>query len=196
MNRRTFLQILGAAGVAIVATPQAVVARALDPTVGPPLVPITPAVPSGMQTIRITFPDGTAWQMQGFVTSQTVDCPIDGVSESTVQFQPTGPCECLDESYKPEGNVTVDGSPVKRRRGQPTQRGQVLAPTTTVSLDGVDVGELQDIQLPRMRAELIDVTRDPAFTGMPEDHREYIPGLKRVSPMTFTVNFDGRMHLP
>lgn len=86
--------------------------------------------------------------------------------------------------------MTVDGSPIKRLRAKPLK-----ADATAISLDGVDIGEVQDIALPRVRQEMIDVTRDPRFTGLPEEHREFVPGLKRVSPMTFTVNFDGKMFL-
>lgn len=168
MNRRSFLQIIGAAGVAIVAAPQAVLARALDPTVptvGPPIVPVTP-VADGLQTIRIGFPDGTTWQMRGLVTSQLVSTPIDGVSESTVTFQPIGPCECIEDT------------PQTPQRG----RQSMAALATTITVDDTELGEVQDIQLPSMHRNYEEMVNE-------DGDMTYIAGLKRVSPMTFVVNF-------
>jgi len=223
MDRRSFLKILGAAGVAIVAAPQAVVARALKPTTVLP--PAIDTAATGLQTISITFPDGTTWQMQGIVTSQMVNAPIDGTSETTITFQPTGPCECIEEGnpWRNDVNVTVNGSPIgsvpvpktpKRCPRHPrykairppkncftcqhiyeAKHAALRTNATTIELDGVSVGEIQDIVLPQMQRQMIDVTRDPAFTGLPDAHREFVPGLKRSTPMTFTINFDGRVYL-
>lgn len=169
ISRRGFLQILAAAGVALsLPNTEQVLAET-----APQLPVVNPEIlGNGLRTCTVTLSDGTRFEIRGYVTSQLVNTPIDGISTSDITFKPTG-----------EVRVTQG----RRPRFQP---GQHVA----LQLDGEEVLNVQDIALPQMRREMIDVTRDPCFTGEPEKP-EYVLGLKRYSDLTFNCAFDGEILL-
>lgn len=169
MSRRGFLQILAAAGVALaLPTEQILAETAPQLPVGNPEV-----LGDGLRTCTVTLSDGTRFEIRGYVTSQMVNTPIDGLSTSDITFKPTG---------------AVKVTQGRRPRFQP---GQHVA----LQLDGEEVLNVQDIALPQMRREMIDVTLDPRWTGLPADQREYVPGIKRMTDLTFTCYFDGEILL-
>lgn len=177
MNRRTFLQLLASAGVAVVAAPKDVFTSAVQGTLPPiNVAPVGPVI-EGLQTIRITFPGGEAWTMQGFLVGEEISDPIDGLIEKTLSFQPSGPC-------------TLEPPPpsTPKKRGRPGQA--VSAEGTSISVDGVNVGDIQDITLPSMQRNEIDVTRNGMFGGETDEYETHIVGLRRMGPLTFTVNFE------
>lgn len=173
ISRRFFLQMMGAAGVAL-ALPN--VPQALAPLLPPEVVPPTPVDPFGLRTIQITFPDGVKATLQGFIRSQFERDPIDGVRTTDFSFTPSGPMT-MEEG-------AVGG--VRRTR----RHEAMAARETTLLLDGKEIGALTEITLPSMQRSMIEVTRDPRFTGG-EEKREFIGGLRRMSDLTFTCEFHG-----
>lgn len=182
ISRRFFLQILGAAGVAL-ALPEGVVQAAAVQTADLPMAePLAAAGdPFGLRTMRITFPDGTCWDLQGFVTSQLVDAPIDGHTTSTITFRPSGECK-------------VGQAPRPKRKRVPRHEA-IRANVTTLELDGQPVADLQEIQLPRMERSTYEVTRNGMFGGPADDNEVHVMGLRRMTDVTFTCAFDGKVVL-
>lgn len=172
MNRRSFLQILGLAGVATVVAPKVVIDRVLaPPVVGPTAIPLTEAFAPGLQTMLISFPDGVTYELQGYITSQLVGGAIDGVVENTVSFQPSGPCKI------------IEGLPTKR----PVIHSALPADGVRVQCNGHDVGAITELEMPAMTRTMYEVTSDGTFDGSADGDVVMIPGLRRMSELTFTI---------
>lgn len=181
LTRRSFLQILAAAGVAASLPNVEPILAEVVPALPPTMPPAAPEVLDGLQHLRVVFPDGTVFDLQGFVTSQLVDNPIDGMSTSEITFRPSGECK-------------ITNAPPKRKP-RPRKRVAVPAQGTTIELDGQSIGDITDIQLPTMQRHTIEVTQNGMFGGEPDDHEVHVVGLRRMSDVTFTCSFDGKVHL-
>lgn len=108
----------------------------------------------------IHFPDGTIFGFKGFIESSNRSYPVDGLITDTFSVRPTSP------------PVITTG---------PKQYD------ATIARDGQDIGVVTEIEAPRMSREMVDVTYGGMFGGPADEHATYIPGLKRVGPMSFTV---------
>jgi hypothetical protein len=108
----------------------------------------------------IHFPDGTVFQFQGAIESLTRTCQIDGLMTDTFRVRPTSP------------PVITTG---------PKQYD------ATISRDGQDIGVVTEIEAPRLSREMVDVTYGGVFGRPADEHATYIPGLKRMGSMSFTV---------
>lgn len=158
---------MAAAGIVVVLPDVPISAPTLSPVVVPP--PVPPLVPGsfGLRTLQVTFPNGTKATIQGYFMSQYNKEPIDGIGLTDFTFKPSGPMI-----------VEEDKSPAPKE--------------TTLLIDGKEIGALTDISMPTIKSDMIDITRDPAFTGLPEGHREYVAGIRRMSDLTFTCEFNGK----
>jgi len=162
MTRRDFLQLLGAIGVV-----PALPAEALRLAAEDPAAPVTPAFERLFdgETFTISFPDGTAYRFRGMLTSLANSAPVDGLVTTSVSVRPTGPVEIVE----------------RRRPAAPP----AAASTGVVMIErgGESVGELIEVCLPHAEQSTHDFEGDDGcMTSM--------PGLRKVSDLTFTVNFD------
>lgn len=164
ISRRAFLQLMGAAGVAL-AIPN--VPETLAPLL-PPSAPVAPTItPVGLRTIKIIFPDAE-YLLQGYLRSQSLREPVDGKPTTDFAFTPSGPMSFSER---------------KTRRRAPRYKA-IPSQETTLLLDGKEIGTLTEIGMPRDVSNIIDITGD---TGK----LEYVKGIKRLTDLTFTCEFDG-----
>ncbi len=174
MNRRDFLKVLGALGIAT-QLPE----LAQQQIEAAPLAPITPEFTSLFdgQMFKITFPDGQVYSFKGIIDSIRQNAPLDGLMSADVTVRPIGPVTISGPSHEPEEtdyripieNGVEDGIPVQSRG-------------TIIHRGGEVIGELQEIVLPTLARTEYEMWSD--------DETSYvIPGLKRSSPMTFSMTF-------
>ncbi len=169
MNRRDFLKVLGALGIAT-QLPE----LAQQQIEAAPLAPITPEFTHLFdgQMFSITFPDGQVYSFKGIIDSIRQKAPLDGLMSADVTVRPIGPVTISGSSHEPEEtdyHVPIeDGIPVQSRG-------------TVIYHGGEVIGELTEIAVPTFSRDMPEVWTD--------DGASYaIPGLKRA-PMTFSLTF-------
>jgi len=181
MNRRTFLQWMGAAGAALAVNPQVVLERALAPEAPTVLAPT--ALADGVKKFLITFQEHgqtISYEFMGFVTNQTMNESDDGQATMDIGIRPTG--EFKEVSVR---------CPAPRPVREPRSRAAKVrsAKPTMLEIDGVVVAELESISAPSMHREMIDVTYGGQFGGTPDRDQVMIPGLRRMGEITMTLNY-------
>jgi hypothetical protein len=175
MNRRTFLQWMGAAGAALVVDPKVVLERAIAPEAPTVLAPT--ALLDGVKKFLITFHEGgqiISYEFMGYVTNQRLLESTEGQAQMDLSIRPTG-------EFKEVGTRC----PAPRLREPRSRREKIVAakPTMLEVNDHV-VAELQSISPPTMERCEFDVTTA-------HGHDDYkIGGLRRMGEITMTINYE------
>lgn len=171
MNRRNFLRLLGIGAATAVVAPEMILdperelwvpgaKKIFDLGATPPMMSLT-------SPFRIVLPDGTVWNFDGIVKAIAPQVSLDGEILTTLEIQPSGPMT-FDEVERP--NVQRHG--LQLATSMPAH----------ASILGDAAVELRDIELPRLEREVFQVP-----TPLGADFEEYIPGLRRCSPVTMTL---------
>jgi hypothetical protein len=184
MNRRSFLQLMAAAGAALIADPKVLLERPVVPGAAAKAFDPT-SLMNGVQKFLITFNEGGqifSYEFAGYVTQMTDKDPIDGMCSTDLSIRPTG-------EFKEVGvRCPAPRAPERPRKKAPSFE----APRpTTLELNGEVVADLQEIQLPQMERNTFEVTRNGMFGGPADDHEVMIPGIRRMGEITMTVNWMG-----
>lgn len=151
-------------------------------SIGPAAIPVASADPFGMglNKFMVTFPDGTRWSFKGFVSSQSVRSSIENVTELDVQIMPTGPS-------------TFDQRPVITPKGDRARKARGTIMSVTNEQGEEDSFELMDITPPSTQVTQIEVTQNGMFGGKADDNEVFIPGLRRIGPISFTGVYNGKL---
>lgn len=172
MNRRSFLRFLGIGAAAAVVAPEMVLdpERALWVPEAKKIFDLgeKPHLPALTSPFRIVLPDGTVWNFDGYVKKVATQAPVDGLFETTLEIQPSGP-------------MTFEGT----ERTSPRSRvGALTAPVAShLSVNGGAPLELSEIQVPHIARNVFDVT------DVGDDFARYeIGGLKRVGSVEMTIS--------
>jgi len=164
MNRRDFLKVLGALGLAT-QIPDAA-AKMIEEA---PAAPITPALTSLFdgQTFRIAFPDGQEWTFRGVIEALATKSPIDGLMSADVIVRPIGP-------------MTVNNAGVTQIKPETVGATyDVPVGGTAITRNGKLMGELTEVTLPTLTRNCHQL-----------DSENYMAGLRRQGALAFSVMFD------
>lgn len=121
---------------------------------------------------RIQFPDGTAMTFEGILSHIEANGGADGFVN-------------LDVSVRPTGAPTFEQLPKGEYSMQPMERGALYAPGGTILSRGSEQFEITEIEPPRIERQRMDVT-----TFMDSEPRFEEMGLKRMTDLRFSLNFD------
>ena len=173
MNRRTFLQWMGAAGAALAVNPQVVLERAIAPEATTVLAPT--ALADGVKKFLITFHEHgqiISYEFMGFVTNQRLLESPEGQAQMDLSIRPTG-------EFKEVGTRC----PAPRLREPRSRREKIqAAKPTMLEVNDTVVAELQSISAPTMERSHFDCTTANGDEVM-------IPGLRRMGEITMTINY-------
>lgn len=185
MNRRSFLQLMAAAGAALIADPKIILER--------PVVPEAAAkafdpmsLMDGVHKFLITFNEGGqifSYEFEGFVTQMKPRESFEGLNAVDLDIRPTG-------AFKEVGvRCPAPRAPEPQtRRERKVARAAQAARATTLELDGQVVAELQEIAIPMSR-QVIEVTRNGMFGGEADEYQTFVPGLREIGTISMTVNW-------